>query len=122
MKITSFQPQIVTKHPEEVIALFEALGFERTHTKTNINDADITNVDLKNADGFRVDVASSQKVEKDITMIRMNVRNFEEAYAFLIEHGFRNTQGEKVTRTESSIATMMVSPSGFAIDLVEHLL
>lgn len=34
MKITSFNPMIVTKKPEEAIALFEALGFERHHHKT----------------------------------------------------------------------------------------
>lgn len=34
MKITSFNPMILTKKPEEVIALFEALGFERRHQKT----------------------------------------------------------------------------------------
>ncbi len=33
MKITSFNPMILTKKPEEVIALFEALGFERRHQK-----------------------------------------------------------------------------------------
>ena len=37
MKITSFYPSIVTKNAEATIALFEALGFERRHTKTGIN-------------------------------------------------------------------------------------
>ena len=31
MKITSFNPLIVTKDAEAAIALFEALGFERPH-------------------------------------------------------------------------------------------
>lgn len=31
MKITSFNPLIVTKDAEVTIALFEALGFERPH-------------------------------------------------------------------------------------------
>ena len=33
----------------------------------------------------------------------------------------KNAQGEKVTHTGSSIATMMVSPSGFAINVGEHI-
>jgi hypothetical protein len=33
MKITTFNPMILTKKPEEAIALFEALGFERHHHK-----------------------------------------------------------------------------------------
>ena len=121
MKITSFHPMIVSQHAEDVIALFESIGFQRAHTKTNINDAGITSVCLKNADGFHVDVASSQRVPKDIQMIRMNVDNFEEAYAYLVERGFQNAQGDRITDTGSAHATMMVSPSGFAINLVKHI-
>ena len=36
MKITSFNPLIVTKDAESAIKLFEALGFERRHTKDSI--------------------------------------------------------------------------------------
>ena len=36
MKITSFNPLIVTKDAESAIALFEELGFERRHTKQGI--------------------------------------------------------------------------------------
>ena len=32
MTITSFNPLIVTQDAEAVIALFEAMGFERRHT------------------------------------------------------------------------------------------
>ena len=35
MKITTFNPMILTKKPEEAIALFEALGFERHHHKSD---------------------------------------------------------------------------------------
>ena len=31
MKITTFNPQIVTKYAESIIKLFEDLGFERRH-------------------------------------------------------------------------------------------
>ena len=31
MKITAFNPQIVTKDPEALIALFEELGLEKRH-------------------------------------------------------------------------------------------
>ena len=36
MTITTFNPEIVTKDPGSVIALFEALGFEKRHTKTGM--------------------------------------------------------------------------------------
>ena len=47
MKITSFNPLIITKDAAPVIELFEALGFEQRHTKTGINDKDITSVRMR---------------------------------------------------------------------------
>ena len=124
MTITSFNPLIVTKDAEATIALFEAMGFERRHMKTGINDKDITSVRMRytGEDGkvFHVDVTSAP-VERDITTIRMNIRDFDEAYKFLEEKGFQNAQGGKITETGSSKATMMVSPSGFAINVGEHI-
>lgn len=120
MKITAFNPLIVSPKAAEVIELMEAMGFEHAHTKTGINE-DITSVDLKHPDGFRVDVAQVDQMSQDITAIRMNVRDFDEAYAFLTAHGFKNVQGDKVTDTGSSKVTLMVSPSGFGISLAEHI-
>ena len=105
MKITAFNPLIVSPKAEEVIALLEELGFERAHTKTGINEH-VTSVDLKYGEDFRVDVAQSDNVPQDLTAIRMNVRDFDEAYDFLVSKGFKNA---------------MVSPSGFAINLAEHI-
>ena len=33
MKITAFNPLIVSAHTDEIVALFEELGFEHAHTK-----------------------------------------------------------------------------------------
>lgn len=124
MTITSFNPLIVTKDAEAAIALFEALGFERRHEKTGINGKDITSVVMRytGEDGkvFHVSITSAP-VSQDITSIRMNVRDFDEAYRMLEERGFKNAQGEHVTDTGSSKSTMMVSPSGFSISVVEHI-
>jgi hypothetical protein len=124
MTITSFNPTIVTKDAEATIALFEALGFERRHMKTGINGKDISAVDMRytGEDGkvFHVNVASAP-VPQDITSIRMNVRDFDEAYQMLEEKGFKNAQGDRITETGSSKSTMMVSPSGFSISISEHI-
>jgi hypothetical protein len=124
MKITTFNPMIVTKDAQSVIALFEAMGFERRHMKTGINDADISSVRMRytNEDGkvFHVDVASAP-VPKDITTIRMNIDNFDEAYAMLEEKGFKNAQGDRITETGSSRSTMMIAPSGFSISVSQHI-
>lgn len=124
MKITSFNPLIITKDAESVIALFEALGFERRHKKTGINGKDITSVRMRyeGEDGkvFHVDVTQAD-VEKDITTIRMNVSDFDEAYEMLKARGFINTQGDRITDTGSSRSTMMVSPTGFTISITQHI-
>ena len=120
MKITAFNPIIITPKADETIALFEALGFERRHQKDGINE-NITSVDLKNADGFRMDVTHVAQMPQAMTSIRMTVRDFDEAYKLLESHGFKNAQGEKITETGTSKATMMVSPSGFSISLSQHI-
>lgn len=121
MKVTAFNPLILSKDAKAITELFEALGFEYRHTKTNINDKDITSIDMKHPDGFRVDVAQVEQMPQDMTAIRMNVRDFDEAYEFLTAHGFKNSQGDRITDTGSSKATLMVSPSGYAISLAQHI-
>lgn len=124
MKITSFNPMIVTKDSETVIKLFEDLGFERRHTKTGINDEDITSVRMRyeGEDGkvFHVDIADAP-VPQDITTIRMNIDDFDEAYNMLEGKGFKNSQGDKITETGTSRSTMMVSPSGYSISISKHI-
>ena len=124
MKITTFNPMIVTKDAKGVIKLFEELGFERRHMKTGINDSDISSVRMRytGEDGkvFHVDVAEAH-VQQDITTMRMNIDNFDEAFKLLEEKGFKNTQGNKVTETGSSKSTLMLSPSGYTINITEHI-
>lgn len=121
MKITAFNPIIITKDAEEALSLFEELGFEKRHTKTGINGEDITGIGLRDPNGFHVNITNVDSIPQDITTIRMNVDNFDEAYEFLTAHGFVNVQGDKVTDTGSSKATMMASPSGFTISIAEHI-
>ena len=121
MKITGFCPIIVSQNAEDHIKLFEELGFEKAHTKTDIEGGANINVQLKDANGNRVNVASSETIPRDLVSISMNVDNFREAYDFLIARGFVNPRGDKVTETSSSMATLLISPSGFGITLSEHI-
>ena len=121
MKITTFNPLIVTKDAETAIKLFEELGFERRHSlDANTGKNDFTNVRMKNADGFYVDI-SNVPVPQDLTLIRMNVDDFNEAYKFLLDKGFTNVQGDKTVDTNTNKSAMMKSPSGFAFDLCQHI-
>ena len=124
MKITSFNPLIVTNHAEEVVALFEALGFEKKHAPSATSAAGnaYTAYRMKDANGFHVDVTSmTVPLPQDVTSIRMNVDDFEAAYQLLIDRGFKPANGKPVSEAESSKGITMVSPSGFSIALIKHI-
>jgi hypothetical protein len=124
MKITTFNPLIVTKDAENIIKLFEALGFERRHSlDAKTGDDNLTSVRMKNADGFHVDIAQVEGYSRDsdMTLIRMNVDNFEEAYEFLISKGFMCPSGGVAVETKTNKSCSMISPSGFAFDLCQHI-
>ena len=120
MKITAFNPIIVTPKAAEIVALFEELGFERRHTKTGI-EGDVISYDLKYGDDFRVNVAQADNMPQDLTAVRINVRDFDEAYNFLTSKGFVNPQGDRITDTGTSKSELLISPSGFAISLSMHI-
>ena len=122
MKITSFNPMIVSKDPESVMQLFEALGFERQHKKEGISDEGITSVRMKDANGFYVDVSTGEFPD-DRTIIRMNVDNLEEACDILKAHGFKGTPNfkDKKQDTPTSRFCVMMSPSGFVVNVIEHI-
>ncbi|MBQ9383448.1 MAG: hypothetical protein IJT87_04375 [Ruminiclostridium sp.] len=121
MKITSFNPLIITKDAENVIKLFEELGFERTHTKDDIGMHSVTNVRMKNPDGFHVDISQA---EEEHTMIRMNVSDLDETAEFLKARGFRMARHEaakETVDTGSSKFNIMVSPTGTIFSVSQHI-
>ena len=121
MKITSFNPLIVTKDIEPVIALFEALGFEKRHTKEGISKNNAANIRMKDSNGFHVDVTEGTG---EWTMIRMNVDNLEEAVAFLESRGFhkaRHDAAHETIDTGTSMINIMVSPTGTIFSVSQHI-
>ena len=128
MKITTFNPMILAKNPEETISLFESLGFERHHHKSDETENEeqslaFSSVRMKDANGFYVDVctADSDRIERDLTVIRMNVDDFDEAAELLKKNGFRESKIAPVNYTSSSKYAFFISPSGFIIDLIKHI-
>ena len=121
MKITSFNPLIVTKDAESAIALFEAMGFEKRHAKEDISIDNVTDVRMKDANGFHVDVSQG---DGEWTMIRINVDDLEEAIAFLEARGFHKARHEAANETVdtgSSKFNIMVSESGFILAVSQHI-
>ena len=124
MKITGFNPLIVTKDAAPIIKTFEELGFERRHTlDANVADKGLTNVRMKTPNGFYVDISQVEdfSLPRDLQLIRMNVDDFDEAYNFLIGKGFTTPKGGNTVETKTNKSAMMTSPSGFAFDLCQHI-
>ena len=122
MKITTFNPQIITKNAEPVVQLFEKLGFEKRHDQEGIGELNVEGIRMKDANGFYVDISQPEiELPRDMIAIRMNVDDFDEAYRLLQEQGFINIYGERTADTKTSMSAVMVSQSGFAINLVQHI-
>ena len=120
MKITSFNPLIVTEDAEPVVKLFEELGFERRHSKDGIGINNVTDIRMKDANGFHVDITQGSG---EWTMIRMNVDDLEEALEILEARGFhraRHAAANDTIDTGSSRINIMVSPSGYIFAVSQH--
>ena len=121
MKITSFNPLIVTTKADDAVRLFEELGFEKRHAPTvDTGKSMVTSIRMANADGFHIDIADVKSMPQDMTIIRMNVDNFDEAREMLENHGFKPSPAGIVTDS-SSKSIGMYSPSGFSFSLVQHI-
>ena len=122
MQITTFNPMILSKNADEIVRLFEEMGFERKHQVNNIDGKDISSIRMTDGNGFNVDVARVESMERDMTTMRMNVRDFDEAYEFLKSRGFKNARGEDHTvESRSARSCLMIAPSGFSIQLTQHI-
>lgn len=122
MTITTFNPMILSKDADTIIKLFEELGFEKKHQVDNIDSKDITSVRMEDSNGFNLDVARVESMATDMTTMRMNVRDFDEAYEFFKAHGFKNARGEdRAVESESARSCLLISPSGFSIQLTQHI-
>ena len=121
MKITTFNPSIITNDPEPIIQLFQDLGFVQTHNKAENVDVEFSAHRMKNEGGFHVDVVEVPVIPKTYSAIRINVDNFEEAFEFFKSKGFREAKGFAPSTTKSSKYAYMVSPTGFIIDVCQHI-
>ena len=118
MKITTFNPLIVTKNAEAAIKLFEELGFKKHHNPEGIGELNVEGIRMKDANGFYLDISQpeSSPAQQDVTVIRMNVDNFDEVYQVLLSHGFRNFYGD-----ETVDAYGPYNPFSGGIGLIQHL-
>ncbi len=122
MKITTFNPMILSPNADEIVKLFEDLGFVKKHAPTiEVGSSEITSTRMENEDGFHIDIAGVNSMPQDRTIIRMNVDNFDEAYEMLTAKGFTHPGGKQAVETSSNKSALMTSPSGYAFDLCQHI-
>ena len=122
MKITTFNPQIITKEAAPIVQLFKELGFEKRHDQEGIGELNVEGIRMKDLNGFYMDVSQPDvPLERDVATIRMNVDDFDEAYQLLLSKGFRNYYGDRIVETRTSKSALMIAPSGFSINLVHHI-
>ena len=121
MKITSFNPQIFTKNADPIVALFEELGFDVRHDQEGIGELNVEGIRMKNPDGFYLDISCPDTdLPRDMVGIRMNVDDFDFAYQLLLKNGFTNVYGDATVDTATSRSAVLISPSGFAVNLIRH--
>lgn len=122
MKITSFNPLILAQNTDDLIRLFEDMGFVQAHHSVNaVNNNEINIYTMRDADGHQVDISDAPGVSHDMVSIRVNVRDFKEAYNFFTERGFKNIDGDIVLNTGSAHTATMLSPSRFLVTIAEHI-
>jgi hypothetical protein len=81
----------------------------------------ITGVRMKDTNGLYVDVANGD-FPGDRTLIRMNVDDLEEAVELLTARGFRKAGNFRETEeTPSSRFNIMISPTGFMLNVIQHI-
>ena len=121
MKITTFNPFVVTEQVDDTIKLFEALGFERRHTKEGIEIADRTDtvIRMKDANGFYLDVLQSEaEAARDTVGIRINVDDFDEGVSYFEARGY-SVFGE-AHETDSSVTALMTNGDGSYLVIFHH--
>ena len=103
----------MTNHFDEVVSLFEALGFEKKHAPvTDTGKRDVRSFRMKHPEGYHVDVSANQAPSSE--------KKYE-AYDIFMAHGFTNTRGNGTLDTKSAREATLVSPSGFKLALVQHI-
>ena len=130
MKITGFNPVVITKDPESVIAVFEALGFVRTHNKAETTDIEFSSVRMKrmkdgsDTESFHIDVVSSpatERLKQDLSAIRINVDDFDAACELMASKGCRKSDAFGTQGTKSSKYAYFITPEGTVFDVCQHI-
>ena len=124
MKITTFNPMIITNRAEDVLKAFELFGFTKKHAPTMklVSGEEFTDYRLQIEEGFYMDVAAiDTPLPMEVPAIRINVDDFDEAYKMLTDVGYKPTHEGAFAETEHAKSVALIGPVGFTIYLVQHI-
>lgn len=122
MKITTFDPVIISSQYDDVVSLFKELGFETTHNPTaKPNGVPMQVTRMKHKEGFHIDIIDNSSIPRDISTIRMNVDDFDTAHDILIANGFTELYPDAPHDSTTHIGREMISPTGLTITLMQHI-
>ncbi|MCQ2050185.1 MAG: VOC family protein [Candidatus Saccharibacteria bacterium] len=117
MKVTAFNPALVTNNPDESIGFFKKLGFKiiKKLTFDSVNDIEYI---LENESGQRMDIVYDEKIQKNMNVCRINVDDFDEAVNIFSEHGFKFIIEPLVTKTSKVVA--FETPNHYIIFILQE--
>lgn len=123
MKISTFNPMLLTPNFEETLEFAKKLGFEVRHTPTMKVPigAEVRSYRLTDDNGNALDIADDPGALEARLIIRMNVDDFDEAVETLAEMGVPKPDEDQIVVTPSNKSAMIRTPMGFAFVLYQHI-
>ena len=120
MEIRSTCPSVFTNDGAKFIAQMEALGFRVAHQKRNAGGTNVTLTIMKDDNDNSISITENERFSTPFSGIRMNVDYLPDALAEFKALGYVNLL-PNVTDTKTSYATLLRSPEGIFVAVVEHI-
>lgn len=121
MEIRAFTPIIFTNDDAAIIAQFEAMGFEKRHTKDMAETNSVVSTVMKDGNGHTVCTVKGAGFPQTFTGIRVMVDDYDKAIEEFTKMGYVNIQGKGKSDTGTSVATLLRSPEGLFVSVAQHL-
>lgn len=119
MKIKTFYPAVFSTDPEATVKAMETFGFGIAHDVEAATQFKNEMFVLEDAEGHRVDVIGLKQAPRNFTGVRVNVFDFDEAYAELSAQGYKAYNSDMV-ESKMSRSALMMSPQGIPYIIIEH--
>lgn len=122
MKVSTIKPLILTTNAEKLIKVYSALGFKKKHVKDDIEILNSTTncTILVDDNDNRIYISQADNIPKEMTVIHINVDNFDEAYEHFKSEGYYDAKPQ-ITRSATSISQLMFCKTGTGVIICQHI-